>query len=163
MIVVSNTSPVLNLACIGEQAILQRLFGDIHVPQAVQLEVQRLRTNQSRFSAVELPAFVQITSTQNRALVAALSLELDAGEAEAISLALEMRAELLLVDEHRGRQVAQRMGLKPLGVLGVLTLAKRRGVIAVVKPLLLRLEREAGFWVGPALRRQVLAEAGEAA
>jgi hypothetical protein len=162
VIVVSNTSPVLNLACIGEQAILEKLFGTVQVPPAVQTEVERLRRDQPKFARVELPPFTPITAVRNRALVAALSLELDNGEAEAIALAVELRADLLLVDEHRGRRVARRMGLKPLGLLGALTLAKRQGLISEIQPVLRRLESEAGFWVGTSLRRQVLAEAGEA-
>jgi len=162
VIVVSNTSPVLNLACVGEQTILQKLFGSVQAPPAVQAEVEGLRRDQPRFAKVELPSFVPITAVRNGSLVAALALELDGGEAEAIALAVELRADLLLVDEHRGRRVAQRMGLKPIGLLGVLTMAKQRGVITEIKPLLARLESTAGFWVGSSLRRQILAEAGEA-
>ena len=57
-----------------------------------------------------------------------LRLEIDEEEAEAIALAIELNAQLLLIDEHLGRTVASRLGLKFTGVLGVLLEAKNKGV-----------------------------------
>jgi len=73
----------------------------------------------------------------NRPLVTALRMELDAGEAEAIALAIELQADLLLLDERRGRAVASRLGLKVIGLLGIL-------IIPVV-PLAQSKHREFGY------------------
>ncbi len=108
-----------------------------------------------------MPAFVQTVALRNPSVAHALGLELDVGEAEAIALAAERRADLVLVDEHRGRVAARRMGLSTMGLLGLLLLAKRRGVVPAIAPLLRRLEQEAGFWVGTELHQRVLADAGE--
>jgi predicted nucleic acid-binding protein len=78
-------------------------------------------------------------------LVSALSVELDPGEAEAISAAIECHAELLLIDEQRGRSVAQRFGLRVIGLLGILIESKHQGLIEAVKPLLDALTTHAGF------------------
>jgi hypothetical protein len=67
------------------------------------------------------------------------------GEAAAIALAVELKADLVLLDEQDGRRAAQRMGLRPLGVLGILLEAKKRGHIPVVKPLVADLRQTAGF------------------
>ena len=90
-----------------------------------------------------------------------MRLELDPGEAEAIACAMEANARLLLIDERRGRTVAQRLGLATTGLLGVLLLARRRDLIASIRPLLDDLRRVAGFWIGDALYSQVLRDAGE--
>lgn len=100
-------------------------------------------------------------SVTNRALVDSLRLELDAGEAEAIALAIELKADLVLLDERLARRVVTGLGLKFAGVLGLLVEAKRRGLILLVKPLVDALMSRAGFWVGQDLYSRVLAEVGE--
>ena len=161
MTVISNTSPILNLAAIGEVKILERLYSSILVPSAVADEVQRLRATQSRFRTADLPAFVEMAVLQNPHLAIALTGEVHMGEAAAIALAVERRADLLLMDELRGRTVAKRFAIPTLGLLGILKLAKHQGLIPALAPLLEKLERQAGFWVGEALRKRVLHEAGE--
>ena len=161
MIVVTNTSPLLNLACIGRQSVLESLFDVAQVPSEVSIEIQRLRASNPRFVGVLVPAFARVKSLQNMTLATALGLDLDPGEAEAIALAVELHADLLLIDEHRGRTVAKRLSTSCQGLLGALKLAKRRAVVPAVAPLLQRLATEAGFWIAPALRQRILADAGE--
>lgn len=83
------------------------------------------------------------------------------GEAEAIVLAGEVHADLILLDEARGRATAAQRGLVVMGALGTLLRAKRKGLLDEVKPLIGRLERELGFFISPALREDVLRQAGE--
>jgi predicted nucleic acid-binding protein len=95
------------------------------------------------------------------ALVSLLTLELHPGEAEAIALALEIKADYLLIDEREGRTLARQLGLPITGVLGVLLRAKRRRQIEAVKPEIEALRRQARFFIAPALEAAILAEAGE--
>ncbi|MGM0577132.1 MAG: DUF3368 domain-containing protein [Myxococcota bacterium] len=90
-----------------------------------------------------------------------MSAELDPGETEAIALAVERKADVLLVDERRARRAATRLGQRVLGVLGVLLQAKRRGLVEELRPILHDLTEEAGFRIGPELVARVLKAAGE--
>jgi len=90
-----------------------------------------------------------------------LKATLDPGEAEAIALALEMAADLILLDERDGRIAAERAGLRVTGLLGVLLRAKRDGQIRSVKPELDLLRSRARFFVAPHLERMFLDHAGE--
>ncbi len=161
MKVVSNTSAVLNLALIGELSLLRRLFDEIVVPDAVQSELEVRLLKAGTTAALAIPSWIQSRPVANRPVVDSLSLELDAGEAEAIALAVEMQADLVLLDERLARRVAGRLGLRFIGVLGVLVEAKRRGVIPLVKPVLDALLAKAGFWVGKPLYTRVLSEVDE--
>lgn len=93
--------------------------------------------------------------------VAALRDELDPGEAEAIVLALEINADYLIIDELKGRHKAEMLGLRIVGLLGILVLAKRKGHILKVEPLLIELREIAGFRIHPALYQRIVQMAGE--
>ena len=90
-----------------------------------------------------------------------LDLNLDKGESEAIALALEMNADLVLMDERRGRFMARRLGLEVIGVLGVMVEAKHKGHLDKLKPALDELVGKAGFRIHDTLYRQVLIAVGE--
>jgi hypothetical protein len=106
-------------------------------------------------------SWIRRESVQHIPLVHALTLSLDVGEAEAIALALERDADLVLLDERRGRQQAERMGLTITGTLGVLVEAKRQNLLEQVRPILDALRAEADFWIADALYQRVLDLVGE--
>jgi uncharacterized protein len=87
--------------------------------------------------------------------------DVDFGEAEAIALALELSADRLLIDDAAGRAIALREGLQITGVLGILLIAKKQGLIDRVQSLLDELRNQAGFWVSDDLYRRVLNQAKE--
>jgi predicted nucleic acid-binding protein len=87
--------------------------------------------------------------------------QLDPGESEAIALALDINADLLLIDERRGRAEANRLGIRITGLLGVLVEAKQRSLIPVVQPLMDDLIATSQFRVFQALYNQILAMVGE--
>jgi len=89
-----------------------------------------------------------VVAAQGQTEVAALREQLDPGEAEAIVLAAELDAKLLLVDEKRGRRIAIDRGLEVTGLLGVLAEARARGLIPKCKPILDDMIRVAGFCIG---------------
>lgn len=161
MIVVSDTSPVLNLAAIGQLGLLRRLYGEVVIPQAVYHEIVVLGAGQPGAAKVSALDWIETHQVTNRAMVASLQLEVDEGEAEAIVLAFELGADLLLLDERRGRRVASRLGLRFIGLLGILIEAKHRGFILAVKPILDDLIGKSGFWITRALYERILKVAEE--
>jgi predicted nucleic acid-binding protein len=122
MIVVSNTLPIINLAAVGQLELLQRIYGTIIIPQAVYHEIAVRGAGQAGAIEIQTYAWFERHSVQDMALVKRLKQELDSGEAEAIALAINMRANLLLLDERRGRMIARQYGLTIMGLLGVLLL-----------------------------------------
>lgn len=159
--IVSNTSPIINLACIGRLDLLPALFGEIVIPDAVFHEVVVAVPNAPGASDVRTATWIRRHLVVNRPLVASIRLELDPGESEAIACAVETNAKLLLIDERRGRLVAQRLGLPVMGLLGVLLLARKKGLIESIRLSMDDLRRLAGFWISDGLYRQVLKNAGE--
>ena len=161
MIVVSNTSPLTNLAAIDHFGLFQKLFGEIQIAEGVWRELNAGGRRHPGSREVDRAPWVRRHTVGNQTLVTALRRDLDLGEAETLVLSLELRANLVLVDEQEGRHAAYRLGLRPLGVLGVLLQAKRQGEIKEVRPLVDALRFQAGFYLSESLFRQVLARAGE--
>jgi uncharacterized protein len=153
MIVVSDTSAITALLQISREALLKDLYEDVLIPEAVRNEL--LQTH------ALLPAFLRSVKVLNITEVQRLSIELDLGEAEAITLAKESCADLLLMDELEGRRVASREGIPYIGLLGVLVQAKRAGHIASVRQLVSELEAVADFRLSEEVKAVAFRKAGE--
>ena len=161
MIVVSDTSPIANLIVIGRLDILRELYSQVVIPPKVLSEVQALKNFGVDLAEFENADWIEVKAPQNDAEVHQLLSEINKGEAEAIVLFEELRADLLLIDERLGWNVAQRKGLRTVGLLGSLVKAKEQGIAQQIKPLIEDLRAKAGFWVGDKLVARVLKMAGE--
>ena len=161
MTVVSNTSPITNLATIGQLNLLQQLFETIIIPQAVYDEMANLGYSVAGTIEVQTFPWIQTQQVTNRILVTQLQTEIDPGESEAIALALELSEEELLIDDYLGRIAASRLGLKITGLLGILLTSKREGLILAVKPLMDDLITQAGFRISDRLYTNILQIAGK--
>ncbi len=161
MIVVSDTSPVLNLARIGRLQLLPLIYGQVLIPATVFEELTASKRDLPPAIDLASEPWLIVASAQDQARVQELRTHLDPGEAEAIVLAVERHADLLLVDERRGRRTATAAGLKVTGLLGVVARAKRAGLIDLGKPVIDELIEIARFWIAPDLYAEVLAELGE--
>src|SRR6266849_277754 len=119
---VSNTSPISNLAWIGRLNLLREQFQEIWIPKAVETELQNIpdATVRKVVDDAKSQGWLKLRAASDAALISLLLVELHPGEAEAIALALEMKADHLLIDEREGRTMARQLGLSLTGVLGVL-------------------------------------------
>jgi predicted nucleic acid-binding protein len=154
--VVSNTGPLIALATIGQLDLLRKLFGEILIPPAVRAEI----LDENTVNAVAAADWIMVRPAQDEIAVQLLRGELDAGESEAIVLARELNADLLLIDDRSARRRATAIELSTIGTLGALLLAKTEGLVPVLEPMLRDLRR-AGFHMSDELYGQVLDSAGE--
>jgi hypothetical protein len=161
MTVVSNTSPISNLAKVGQLSLISQLYGRILIPCAVHEELLDFRAGDTVITAVRSATWVEIQSVQNQRLVNELKTRVNVGEAEAIALAVEVKAACLIIDERLGRQAARDFRLKITGILGILLLAKRQKLIVEVKPIMDDLIDRANFRISSQLYADVLMAAGE--
>jgi predicted nucleic acid-binding protein len=163
-VVIADASPLIGLAKIGRLGLLQQLYQRVIIPPTVHAELQ---AGSSRPGGAELQQALTegwlepVDGASIPAIeVADLKQHLDAGEAEAIVLALRLSADLLLIDEWRGRAVAQQKGLRIAGSGIVLVTAKRLGHIASVRAELDALFH-CGYRLSARLREQLALMAGE--
>ncbi len=160
MIVVANAGPCIALARIGHLQLLYSVYGRLHIPQAVYDEVVtwgHLRAGAREIASAE---WVHLTQVRDPEAVQFLQERLDRGESEAVVLAIELKADILLIDEARGRRVAETRGLSTIGTLGTLVVAKSRGLIPSVTPLLAEL-RASGFRMSEKLYWSIVDLTGE--
>jgi len=161
MRIVSNTSPLTNLAAIGSFELLQGLFGEIFIAEGVWAELNAGGHAYPGSREVSEASWVHRRKVDNRPLIATLQSDLDLGEAETLALAWELKADLVLLDERESRRAAARLGLETMGVLGILHSSKRKGLIGNLQEPMDALRRRAGFYIGDGLYRRMLEEAGE--
>lgn len=153
MVVVSDTSIISNLIQLERVRLLHELFGEIIIPQSVYNELSVI---QSHSEFLDKTKWVNVKTVKKSPLYEELLKKLDSGEAESIVLSIELKADLLLVDEKRGRRIASSYGVKISGLIGVLIKAKEQSLIKSIKPLLDKLIYEVGFRINPKLYSEIL-------
>lgn len=119
-----------------------------------------LSSKSTRFKGLTLPTWIRQQSVTTRIPIPSAS-DLHTGEIAALTLAIQIRADAVLIDERSGHAAARQLGIKTIGILGILLQAKAKGQLSSIRPVIDRLEREANFWIARPLRDQVLQLAGE--
>ena len=160
MLVVSNTSPILNLAIIGQLELMRQQFEQVQIPLAVLSELKVLEDrpgSKDILAAVEM-GWIEVQEVSSQLSVQLLQQVLDQGESEAITLAIDLKADRILLDERDGRKIAKSLGLKVTGVLGILLRAKQEGDLSSFPDAIDALIKTAGFRISPDLLAKILAE-----
>ena len=164
MRVVSNTSPITNLAAVGYLPVLEKLYGQITVPEEVrdELVLGGHGNNPGAHEIVSEPWFViESVTAQERDRLVQTYPDLDSGEAAALVLAVIRSADLVLLDDKAARQAATALHLRRVGVVGILLAAKTAGLVPLVKPILDDLRVEVGFRLAEVTYLDALRQAGE--
>ena len=156
--VVSNSSPLIHLAKIGKLELLESIFGVVTIPGAVYDECVAQGGGREEAKDIENASWLRVEKATNQNLVTLLRSELDRGEAEAIALALERDAALVLLDDAEGREKARLYDLPITGTVGLLLRAKREGLLGSFDDTLLKL-RQSGFWMSDSLVERLKSEA----
>jgi hypothetical protein len=148
MKIVSDTGPIIGLAKIGRLDLLRSLAGTVLIPPFVHRELFGKTGAEATQIEEALKSFVTVVPVDIvESSVAAVLVELDEGERQAIALALHLGKDvLLLIDDYAGRQAAKRLHVAFTGLVGLLLLAKEKGLVAKVGPVIEEL-REAGYWL----------------
>jgi predicted nucleic acid-binding protein len=132
MIVISDTTPLISLMKIGQLDLIHQLFGEIQVPEAVFRELtsnNRFRNECRQIEECPFINMVKVTDTKSVDLLRRSS-GLDLGESEAIILSDYFNANYLLMDETKGRKVAQQMGIPIIGTIGMLMIAHNEHLLS---------------------------------
>lgn len=131
MIVISDTTPIISLLKANHLELLQKLYGNVLIPKAVYRELTENPAYSKEAKTVKMLDFLKMVSVENVKSVNVLRsvTGLDAGESEALIMYDEQKADLLLMDEHKGRSVAKQLNVRYIGTVGILMLAYDKGLI----------------------------------
>jgi len=161
MLVISDTSCLSALTQTKHLHLLKILYKSITIPTVVYNELAVLADFGTDTSVLQESTWLKIQTPLNTMLVSNLMLELHEGEAHAIALAIELDADLIIVDDYEARKAAANLGLHITGLGGVLIEAKKQSLIIKVKPLLDQIVNDAGFYLSTQVYNRILQFAGE--
>ena len=158
--VVCNSSPLIHLSKAGKLSLLKDFFQEVFVPEEVWMESVENSGGAQDAKEIEKADWIHPMPIADTDLKKALRLTIDEGEAAAIVLALEEKADIILMDDYDGRAVAREYSLKVIGTIGILLKAKLEGKTHSFKQDLDSL-RSNGFWLDEALYLRLITEANE--
>ena len=160
MIVVSDTSCISNLYQIGQLNLLTKLFKEILITPFVFNELSIFHADNL---LNELKSFnIKVHSISDSSITSKIAESgIDAGDAEAIALSLELKALFLIIDEKEGKKVAQQYGVNTIGILGVILLSKEKRLIEKARPVFDQLRNNTSFYFSNSLYMFLLKQAKE--
>lgn len=147
--IIIDASSLIALYKLNIIDILKDLYASINVPGAVLSELGH-----------DLPHWIRIMPLDNIDKAKDFRKKLGDGESEVIALGIEKKSYVLVLDDLKARQTAQKLGLKITGLLGILLKAKKRNKISKIRPLLKILDKE-NFRISNKLKNEILIMAGE--
>ena len=158
----ADSSVLIALSTIGQLSLLKNRFGEgVLIPEAVWREVVEAGSGRPGAEEVRMAEWIQRGVVGDRDYVRFLCTELDTGEAEAIVLARQEQADVVLLDEKEARRAARRLGICVLGTVGLLIWAKRQGLMASLSAQLRALEDQGSFRLSQKLCLEALRQVGE--
>lgn len=147
------------LCGIGQLDLLQKLYREILIPNAVYQEVIAVKDS-ACMQIKNAGEWIRVEAIQDDTEKKMYKAKLHDGEVEVMILAQEQKADLVVIDDNAAKKTAKYLGLTVTGTLGVLLKAKRQGLIETVYPLLVKM-RQNGFYMDTGLETMVLKQAGE--
>ena len=160
MNIVVNSTPLISLSIINQLDLLRLIFDYVYIPVAVHNEVIIKGEGKNGHTELLSADWIQVINIKNTSMKQAMLARLDEGEAEVIALANELKIERVCIDEIAGRRYACFMGLDTIGTLGILLIAKKRGFVDEVKPLMDKLI-DNHIYIDKRLYQDILIRAGE--
>ena len=154
--IISDASPLIVLLKTNKLSILKELFQKIIIPEAVHKEITAKEHEKTIFNKIE---WIETRKIRNTDLTTLLEKLIDRGEAEAIVLAKELKATLL-IDDAKARKHAKLLNINIIGTLGLLKIAKNRGLIPSVKKTIDDMLAE-GYYIEDKLVQKILKDVGE--
>jgi len=148
-IIISDTSCLILLDKINELELLKSIALKVYITPTIQKEFSK-----------ELPSWITIKSPGDKHYQKILEMDLDDGEASAIALSLEVDNSILLIDDLKGRKIAERLNLRYSGTFGLILKAKQIGRIKSVQEILEKV-KETNFRFSEKLLSAIIREAGE--
>jgi predicted nucleic acid-binding protein len=161
--IICNSSPLINLANIEQLGLIEPLYGKILIPSTVYQEVVGQKRGRDRAEQIEhliKRGIIEVKAVRNSHLIEAFRKDLDAGESEVLALALEIKADLVILDEIDARRIADLHNIRKTGFVGILIKAKHQHLLKTVKDAL-DLAISKGFWIDNELYQHILAQLGE--
>lgn len=147
--IISDTSCLIILSKIGELNLLKEVYGNISTTSDIAAEFGE-----------ELPYWIEIQQVKDLHKQQLLEMQIDKGESSAIALALETESSFVILDDHKARQIAERLGINYAGTIGIIIKAKISGIIPSIKPILEKI-KQTNFRISTELEIIALQEAGE--
>jgi predicted nucleic acid-binding protein len=148
-IIISDTSCLILLIKINELDLLRKFADKIVITSIIKEELK-----------IDLPQWLEVIDPKDKHYQSILELDLDKGEASAIALMFEIDHAVLLIDDLKGRKVADRLNLRFSGTFGFLLKSKEIGLITSIKPIIEKI-RSTNFWFSEALLSEILKQAKE--
>lgn len=156
-IIISNATPIISLCSVGFEYIMEELFHRILISQAVDMELRALDKPGSCFSDLE---WVEVVPVKNKEIILFLEKDIDKGEAETIALAKQMNADVVIIDENAGYQIAKHLDLPVVRTLSILKVAKDKKIITEIRPIVEQMVKR-GRWYSKNVVNKFLGDISE--